>query len=240
MKDYLCSLKGQVRNLVNEAKILLADDEARMRKLVSDFLKREGFEVIEAEDGEKALERYENEGPFQLVILDVMMPHVDGFAVCKQIRKNSSIPIIMLTARSDEADELLGFDIGADEYISKPFSPVILVARVKALLKRTIGAKKELITFGAITIDEIGRVIFINNEKVDLSPKEFELLIYMAKNAGIALSREQILNAVWDFDYFGDSRTVDTHIKKVRMKLGVLEDYIQTVRGYGYKFEVIP
>jgi len=225
---------------VNEAKILLADDEARMRKLVSDFLKREGFEVIEAEDGEKALERYENEGPFQLVILDVMMPHVDGFAVCKQIRKNSSIPIIMLTARSDEADELLGFDIGADEYISKPFSPVILVARVKALLKRTIGAKKELITFGAITIDEIGRVIFINNEKVDLSPKEFELLIYMAKNAGIALSREQILNAVWDFDYFGDSRTVDTHIKKVRMKLGVLEDYIQTVRGYGYKFEVIP
>lgn len=225
---------------MNEAKILLADDEARMRKLVSDFLKREGFEVIEAEDGEKALERYENEGPFQLVILDVMMPHVDGFAVCKQIRKNSSIPIIMLTARSDEADELLGFDIGADEYISKPFSPVILVARVKALLKRTIGAKKELITFGAITIDEIGRVIFINNEKVDLSPKEFELLIYMAKNAGIALSREQILNAVWDFDYFGDSRTVDTHIKKVRMKLGVLEDYIQTVRGYGYKFEVIP
>jgi DNA-binding response OmpR family regulator len=221
-------------------KILLADDEVRMRKLVSDFLKKEGFQVVEAEDGEKALEKFENEGPFQLVILDVMMPHIDGFAVCKEIRKKSNVPTIILTARSDETDELLGFDMGADEYVSKPFSPVILVARVKALLKRTMGAKKEATSFGGIIIDEIGRVVTVNNEKIDLSPKEFELLIYMTKNQGIALSREQILNAVWDFDYFGDSRTVDTHIKKLRMKLGPLEDYIQTVRGYGYKFEVLP
>lgn len=221
-------------------KILLADDEARMRKLVSDFLKKEGFQVVEAEDGEKALEKFENEGPFQLVILDVMMPHIDGFAVCKEIRKKSNVPTIILTARSDETDELLGFDMGADEYVSKPFSPVILMARVKALLKRTMGAEREVSSFGGISIDEIGRVVTVNNEKIDLSPKEFELLIYMAKNQGIALSREQILNAVWDFDYFGDSRTVDTHIKKLRMKLGPLEDYIQTVRGYGYKFEVLP
>jgi Response regulators consisting of a CheY-like receiver domain and a winged-helix DNA-binding domain len=225
---------------VNNPKILLADDEVRMRRLVSDFLKKAGFDVVEAEDGEKALFKYENEGPFQLVILDVMMPNIDGFAACKQIRKTSSIPIIILTARCDEADELLGFDIGADEYISKPFSPVILVARVKALLKRSAGVKKEVSTYGAITIDEVGRVIIVNDEKLDLSPKEFELLMYLTKNEGIALSREQILNAVWDFDYFGDSRTVDTHIKKVRMKLGNCEDYIQTVRGYGYKFEVAP
>lgn len=223
---------------MNEAKILLADDEVRMRRLVSDFLKKSGFKVVEAEDGEKALEKFENEGPFQLVILDVMMPQIDGFAVCKQIRKKSSIPIIILTARGDEADELMGFNIGADEYISKPFSPVILVARVKALLKRTMGARKDLIKFGSITIDEIGRVVIIKGDKIDLSPKEFELLLYLTKNEGIALSREQILNAVWDFDYFGDSRTVDTHIKKLRMKLGEYEDYIQTVRGYGYKFEV--
>jgi Response regulators consisting of a CheY-like receiver domain and a winged-helix DNA-binding domain len=233
-------MKGKVHILVNTPRILLADDEIRMRRLVSDFLKRSGFEVVEAEDGEKALYKYENEGPFQLVILDVMMPNIDGFAVCKQIRKTSSIPIIILTARSDEADELLGFDIGADEYISKPFSPVILVARVKALLKRSAGVKREVSTYGAITIDEVGRVIIIDNEKLDLSPKEFELLMYLSRNEGIALSREQILNAVWDFDYFGDSRTVDTHIKKVRMKLGKYEDYIQTVRGYGYKFEVEP
>ncbi|HOJ78762.1 MAG TPA: response regulator transcription factor [Bacillota bacterium] len=220
-------------------KILIADDELRMRKLVSDFLKKEGYQVFEAEDGQKALQLFDAE-EFNLVILDVMMPGFDGWTVCREIRKKSSIPIIMLTARSEESDELFGFELGADEYITKPFSPMILVARVEALLRRVKSDLKVKKVFGDLELDESGRVVRVNGVKVDLSPKEFELLLYLVVNKGIALSREQILNAVWDYDYFGDVRTVDTHIKKLRLKLGDMGNYIQTVRGLGYKFEVEP
>lgn len=218
-------------------KILIADDELRMRKLVSDFLKKEGYQVFEAEDGMKALQLFDIED-FKLVILDVMMPGFDGWTVCREIRKKSSVPIIMLTARSEESDELFGFELGADEYITKPFSPMILVARVEALLRRIKSDLKVKKVFGDLELDESGRVVRVNGVKVDLSPKEFELLLYLTVNKGIALSREQILNAVWDYDYFGDVRTVDTHIKKLRLKLGDMGNYIQTVRGLGYKFEV--
>ncbi len=220
-------------------KILIADDEARMRKLVSDFLKREGFLVMEAEDGEKALEIYNSHPNIDLVILDVMMPGLDGWTVCREIRRNSTLPIIMLTARGEEADEIFGFDLGADEYITKPFSPMILVARVQALLRRAGNGKREVKVISGLEVDETGHTVSIYGERVDLSPKEYELLLYLVKNEGIALSREQILNTVWDFDYFGDARTVDTHIKKLRLKLGSKGDYIQTIRGLGYKFEVI-
>jgi two-component system response regulator ResD len=219
-------------------KILMADDEARMRKLVSDFLKKESYEVVEAEDGKKALQLFNDTPDFKLVILDVMMPGYDGWTVCREIRKISAVPIIMLTARSEESDELFGFDLGADEYISKPFSPMILVARVQALIRRVGGGAKNTKIYDGMEIDESGRVVRINGEKIDLSPKEFELLLYLTVNEGIALSREQILNSVWDYDYFGDARTVDTHIKKLRLKLGEKAEYIQTVRGLGYKFEV--
>ncbi|NLY76104.1 MAG: response regulator transcription factor [Firmicutes bacterium] len=219
-------------------KILIADDEARMRKLVSDFLKKEGYAVIEAEDGKKALELFNSHSDITLVILDVMMPGYDGWTVCREIRKASRIPIIMLTARGEESDEVFGFSLGADEYISKPFSPTILVARVRALLRRTGNNAKKIKTYPGMEIDESGRVVRINGEKIELSPKEFDLLLYLTANEGIALSREQILNSVWDYDYFGDARTVDTHIKKLRLKMGDKGRYIHTIRSLGYKFEV--
>ncbi len=218
-------------------KILIAEDEARMRKLVGDFLKKEGYHLVEAEDGKKALELFSHEPDFNLVVLDVMMPEYDGWTVCREIRKVSQVPIIMLTARSEENDELFGFNLGADEYISKPFSPMILVARVQALLKRTGNGVKTIKFYDGLEIDESGRVVRVDGKKIDLSPKEYELLIYLVNNQGLALSREQILNSVWDYDYFGDARTVDTHIKKLRLKLGEKEDFIQTIRGLGYKFE---
>ena len=219
-------------------KILIADDEARMRKLVADFLKKEGYQVIEAENGKQALDIFFSGQELDMVILDVMMPELDGWSVCREIRKSSRIPTIMLTARSEEADELFGFSLGADEYITKPFSPMVLVARVKALLRRAGNGLKMPTSYGGLEIDTIGHTVHIDGEKVDLSPKEFELLVYLANNEGIALSRDQILASVWDYDYFGDARTVDTHIKKLRLKLGDKGDYIQTIRGIGYKFEV--
>lgn len=220
------------------AKILLADDEIRMRKLVSDFLKKEGYTVVEADDGRQALDIFFREENFNLVILDVMMPEYDGWAVCSEIRKVSKVPIIMLTARCEESDELYGFRIGADEYIGKPFSPLILVARVQALLRRTTSGTKSVRNLSGIEIDEIGHKVKIEGEEIELSPKEFELLVYLTTNEGIALSRDQILDSVWNYDYFGDARTVDTHIKKLRLKLRAKGDYIQTIRGMGYKFEV--
>jgi two-component system, OmpR family, response regulator ResD len=223
---------------LDKGKILIADDEAAMRKLVGDFLKREGYKVFEAENGKRAVEIFFEEQNFDLVILDVMMPYLDGWTVCREIRASSKVPVIMLTAKSEEADELLGFGLGADEYITKPFSPLILVARVQAILRRTGNEKKALKDYDGIRIDEMGHAVYINEELIDLSPKEFELLIYLFENEGIALSREQILNKIWDFDYFGDERTVDSHIKNLRLKMGEKGEYIQTIRGLGYKFEV--
>jgi len=219
------------------AKILIADDEDRMRKLVGDFLKKQGHQVVEAADGRETLEIFSSDPDIDLVILDVMMPVYDGWSVCREIRKTSQVPIIMLTARGEESDELFGFDLGADEYISKPFSLKILAARIHALLRRTENAK-EIMNFGDLVIDKPGRQVYLAGKKIELSPKEFDLLLYLAENAGIALSREQILNAVWNYDYLGDGRTVDTHIKKIRAKLGDKSDLIQTVRGLGYRFEV--
>ena len=218
-------------------KILIADDEDRMRKLVGDFLKKQGYQVVEAADGREALEVFSSEPDIDLIILDVMMPVYDGWSVCREIRKTSQVPIIMLTARGEESDELFGFDLGADEYISKPFSLKILAARVHALLRRTENTK-EIKSFGDLVIDKPGRQVYLAGDRIELSPKEFDLLLYLSENAGIALSREQILSAVWDYDYLGDGRTVDTHIKKIRAKLGNKSDLIQTVRGLGYRFEV--
>lgn len=220
-------------------KILIVDDEARMRRLLADFLKREGLSVIEAEDGQQALDIFREEAKIELVILDVMMPRLDGWAVCRELRKISQVPIIMLTARGEEADELFGFELGADEYISKPFSPMVVIARVKALLRRYSGVKKEIKRYDGLEIDETGRNITINGTRIEMTPKEYELLVYLAENNGIALSRDQILNTVWDYDYFGDARTVDTHIKRLRVKLEDKGEYIQTIRGFGYKFEVL-
>lgn len=217
-------------------RILIADDEDRMRKLVGDFLKKEGYIVIEARDGQEALDIFSQSGDIDLVILDVMMPVYDGWTVCREVRKSSQVPVIMLTARGEEADELFGFDLGADEYISKPFSLKILAARVQALIRR-LGGHNEVKSFDGLEIDEHGHFVFVEGNRVDMSPKEYELLLYLADNPGRALSREQILNAVWDFDYFGDVRTVDTHIKKLRLKLGRKGEYIQTVRGLGYRFQ---
>ncbi len=218
-------------------KILIADDEARMRKLVGDFLKKDGYSVIEAADGRQALDLF-LEKDLDLIILDVMMPGYDGWTVCREVRKQSQVPIIMLTARGEESDELFGFDLGADEYIAKPFSLKILAARIQALLRRVENNYTAVKSFNGLEIDEQGRYVYVDGERVDMSPKEFDLLIYLAENAGRALSREQILNAVWNFDYFGDVRTVDTHIKKLRLKLGDKSELIQTVRGLGYRFEV--
>ncbi len=221
-------------------KIVVADDEARLRKLVRDYLVREGYEVLEAEDGEQALNYFYMEDDLSLMILDIMMPKVDGVSVLKRIRETSSLPIIMMTAKSEESDVLESFENGADEYVSKPFSPKILMARVAAVLRRSENSipGKNILEAGGLALDIDAHVATVDGVAVDLSVKEFELLNYFMTNAGIALSREKILNHVWDFDYYGDARTIDTHVKKLRSKLGEKGDYIKTVWGMGYKFEV--
>lgn len=225
---------------MDSLKVLMVDDESRMRKLVSDFLTRKGYEVIEAGDGEEAIDKFYEDKDIALVILDVMMPKMNGWDACKEIRRNSNVPIIMLTAKSDEASELNGFDCGADEYISKPFSPKILTARVDALIRRSYSIdSSEIIDVGGIIINKAAHIVKINDEEIELSFKEFELLTYFVDNKGIALSREKILNNVWNYDYFGDARTIDTHVKKLRKKLGDKGDYIKTIWGMGYKFEVV-
>jgi len=225
---------------MDKIKILVVDDESRMRKLVRDFLVREGYEVLEAGDGEEALDVFYREKDIALLILDVMMPRLSGFEVCREIRTTSKVPIIMLTAKGEESDELSGFELGVDEYISKPFSPKILVARVGAILRRSGNVQEEgaLVTKGGIVIDKTAHLVTVDGERIDLSYKEFELLTYFLENEGIALSREKILNHVWNYDYFGDARTIDTHVKKLRAKIGEKGAYIKTVWGMGYKFEV--
>lgn len=219
--------------------ILIVDDEARMRKLVKDFLIASGYSVLEAEDGEKALEVFhENKNKIDLILLDVMMPKLDGWSVLRQIRQESKVPIIMLTARGEEQDELFGFELGVDEYISKPFSPKILVARVQAILKRTSTEENKATDYGGIEIDKNGRTVKADGKIIELSLREYELLLYLVENENIALSRDKILNNVWNYDYYGDSRTIDSHIKKIRHKLGKKGKYIKTMRGIGYKFEV--
>lgn len=224
---------------MNDIKVLVVDDESRMRKLIKDFLIQKNFNVLEAEDGEKALEIFELEKEkIKLILLDVMMPKLDGWSVLRQIRQKSKVPIVMLTARGEEQDELFGFELGVDEYISKPFSPKILVARVEAILKRTSPDEKEIKDYGGITIDTEGRTVKVDGKEIELSLREYELLKYLLENENIALSREKILNTVWNYDFYGDSRTIDSHIKKVRHKLGKKGKYIQTIRGVGYKFEI--
>ena len=224
---------------MEQIKILVVDDESRMRKLVRDFLERAGFQVLEAGDGMEALDLFYEDQGISLIILDVMMPKMDGWEVCREIRKESKVPIIMLTARGEERDELNGFELGVDEYISKPFSPKILVARVNALLRRTSGlSMDQTIAAGGIEIDKAAHIVKIDGNMIDLSFKEFELLTYFIENQGIALSREKILNNVWNYDYFVDARTIDTHVKKLRNKLGDKGEYIRTIWGMGYKFEV--
>ena len=220
-------------------KILVVDDESRMRKLVKDFLVREGYAVTEAGDGMEAMDIFYEEKDIALVILDVMMPKMDGWQVCREIRKYSKTPIIMLTAKGEEQDELLGFELGVDEYISKPFSPKILVARVEAILRRTGKADAgDVLSAGGIVIDKAAHLVTIDGKQIELSFKEFELLTYFMENEGIALSREKILNNVWNYDYFGDARTIDTHVKKLRAKMGKKGELIRTIWGMGYKFEV--
>ena len=219
-------------------KILVVDDESRMRKLVKDFLSKKNFQVLEAGDGEEAMDIFYKEKDIALVILDVMMPKMDGWEVCREIRKDSKVPIIMLTARSDERDELLGFDLGVDEYISKPFSPKILVARVQAILRRSNASTEETLEYNGIVLNRSAHEVTIDGKRIDLSFKEFELLSYFMENKDIALSRERILNHVWDYDYFGDARTIDTHVKKLRSKMGEKGSCIKTIWGMGYKFEV--
>ncbi len=224
---------------MNKLKILVVDDESRMRKLVKDFLVKQNYEVMEAGDGSEALDIFFANQDIVLIVLDVMMPKMDGWQVCREIRNYSKVPIIMLTARTDERDELQGFELGVDEYIAKPFSPKILVARVEAILRRTNQiAENEVLEYGGITIDKAAHVVTIDGKSIDLSFKEFELLTYFIENKGIALSREKILNSVWNYDYFGDARTIDTHVKKLRSKLGEKGDLIKTVWGMGYKLEV--
>ena len=220
-------------------KILVVDDESRMRKLVKDFLEKKNFHVLEAGDGEEAMDIFYKEKDIALLILDIMMPKMDGWEVCREIRKNSKVPIIMLTARGDERDELLGFELGVDEYISKPFSPKILVARVEAILRRTgkSAQENEVLDVGGIHLDKAAHMVEIDGRSVDLSYKEFELLTYFMENRGIALSREKILNNVWNYDYFGDARTIDTHVKKLRSKLGEEGNLIKTIWGMGYKMD---
>ncbi len=217
-------------------KILVVDDEARMRKLVNDFLTKSGFEVTEASNGEEAVDIFFERNNFDMVVLDVMMPKMDGWQVLKQIREYSTVPIIMLTARAEEKDELLGFKMGVDEYISKPFSPKILVARIEAILKRNNNFE-EKIEIGGITIDKTAHEVIIDGKNIELSYKEFELLSYFVANKGVALSRERILNSVWNYDYFGDARTIDTHVKKLRSKMGSKGEYIKTIWGMGYRFD---
>ena len=223
---------------MEKSKILVVDDESRMRKLVRDFLVKNHYEVAEASDGEEALDVFFNNNDIDLVILDVMMPKMDGWQVCREIRAYSKVPIIMLTAKSDERDELQGFELGVDEYISKPFSPKILVARVEAILRRTGQAASEMIVeAGGIRLDKQAHSVTVDGEAIELSYKEFELLAYFMENKGIALSREKILNSVWNYDYFGDARTIDTHVKKLRSKMGAKGELIKTIWGMGYKFE---
>lgn len=219
-------------------KILVVDDEARMRKLVKDFLLIKGYSVLEAADGEQAVDMFFKDKEIDLIILDIMMPKMDGYEVCKTIRQYSQVPIVMLTARSDERDELMGFELGVDEYISKPFSPKILVARIEAILRRKSNVTGEMLETAGIRVDKDAHEVFVDEKQVELSNKEFELLTYFMENQGVALSREKILNNVWNYDYFGDARTIDTHVKKLRSKLGSKGDLIKTIWGMGYKFEV--
>lgn len=224
---------------MNDLKVLVVDDESRMRKLVRDFLVKDGYSVVEAADGEEAVDIFMSDKDISLIILDVMMPKLDGYGVAEEVRKLSDVPIIMLTAKSDEKDELRGFDLGIDEYITKPFSPRILVARVEAVLRRTLAdAETNLIDVDGIEMDIAAHQVKVDGEPIELSYKEFELLNYFLQNRGVALSREKILNNVWNYDYFGDARTIDTHVKKLRSKLGKQGEYIKTVWGMGYKFEV--
>ena len=219
--------------------ILVVDDESRMRKLIKDFLAAKGYSILEAGDGEKALEIFrQNPSKISLILLDVMMPKLDGWSVLRQIRQESKVPIVMLTARGEEQDELFGFELGVDEYISKPFSPKILVARVEAILKRAEPDENQLKDYGGIEIDKDGRTVKVDGKNIELSLREYELLTYLIENQNIALSRDKILNNVWNYDYYGDSRTIDSHIKKIRHKLGKRGKYIKTIRGVGYKFEL--
>lgn len=218
--------------------VLVVDDELRMRKLLKDFLTKEEFEILEAADGEEALEIFEKEQKnINLILLDVMMPKLDGWSVLRQIRSESTVPVIMLTARGEEQDELFGFELGVDEYISKPFSPKILVARVHAILNRTCENKEDKMDYGGILVDSDGRTVLVDNKKIDFSLREYELFKYLVDNVGVALTRDKILNNVWNYDYYGDSRTIDSHVKKIRHKLGKRGKYIETIRGIGYKFE---
>lgn len=224
---------------MEKLKILVVDDESRMRKLVRDFLTKSNYDVMEAEDGAQAVDLFFEHDDIALIILDVMMPKMDGWQVCREIREYSKVPIIMLTAKSDERDELLGFELGVDEYISKPFSPKILVARAEAILRRTSQISADgVMEAGGITINKAAHSVSVDGAPVELSYKEFELLTYFMENKGIALSREKILNSVWNYDYFGDARTIDTHVKKLRSKMGVKGELIKTIWGMGYKFEV--
>ncbi len=225
---------------MSKVKILVVDDESRMRKLVRDFLGREGYTIIEAENGAQAMEFFYKDKEISLMIVDVMMPEMNGWEVCKEVRLDSQIPMIMLTAKGEERDELKGFELGVDEYITKPFSPKILVARVNALLRRNIEeVESDVIDAGGIQIDKGAHTVKVEEQYVELSYKEFELLVYFVENQGLALSREKILNQVWDYDYYGDARTIDTHVKKLRSKMGDKGDFIKTIWGMGYKFEVI-
>ena len=223
---------------MDRLKVLVVDDEERMRKLISDFLKIKGYETVEAGDGEEAIDVFFADKEIALIILDVMMPKMDGWEVLKTVREHSKVPVIMLTARTEETDELKGFEYGADEYISKPFSPKILVARVEAILRRSGVNQDEVVRVGGIEVDKSAHSVKIDGKEIELSFKEYELLLYFIENKGIALSREKILNNVWNYDYFGDARTIDTHVKKLRAKMGTKGDYIKTVWGMGYKFEV--
>lgn len=225
--------------MMEKIKILVVDDESRMRKLIKDFLEREGYQILEAADGIEAMDLFYENRDIALMILDVMMPRMDGWAVCREVRQNSAMPILMLTARSEERDELKGFELGVDEYIAKPFSPKILVARVNALLKRVRGTAAEgNMNVGGIQVNKAAHLVQVDGQDVELSVKEFELLVYFMENQKIALTREKILNNVWNYDYFGDARTIDTHVKKLRSKLGDKGNYIKTIWGMGYKFEV--
>ena len=229
----------EVEHIMESLKILVVDDESRIRKLVKDFLTKKGFTVIEAGDGEEAVDKFFEVKDIALIVLDVMMPKMDGWQVCREIRQYSKVPIIMLTAKSDEKDELQGFDLGVDEYITKPFSPKILVARVEAILRRSNAlAADDTMEAGGIELNKAAHEVLIDGKSVELSYKEFELLAYFMSNQGVALSRERILNNVWNYDYFGDARTIDTHVKKLRSKLGAKGEYIKTIWGMGYKFEV--
>ena len=224
---------------MDKTTILVVDDEERMRRLVGDFLTKKGYSVMEAADGEQAVDLFLNNSDIALIILDVMMPKMDGYSAVREIRQYSSVPIIMLTAKSTERDELQGFELGVDEYVTKPFSPKILVARVEAILRRTTGeGGMDVLEEGGIRVDKAAHTVLVEGQSIDLSFKEFELLTFFMENKGIALSREKILNHVWNYDYFGDARTVDTHVKKLRSKLGSAGDNIKTIWGMGYKFEV--